>query len=393
MALTIEQQRLAEHRFVGLFRVYLFRHGGPSIDGGSRKGRAGAKLAAMSDLQESVTRSPEMFPYSMDLGSDSVSFVHLAKADYEKASFLDPRILTPQLRASSLPWAEIARAIDSAQLKERLGFIFHIGHVGSTLLSRLIGAHTRAFSLREPMLLRGFAQLKSGTMRAPAAWGSGGLEARLTHTLQLFSRTFEHGELSVVKATSVVSELSEALLSRASAPRAIAMHVSPESYIATILGGPNSRQEAKALTPGRLQRLQLRIGCEPWQAERLSEGETLALAWACEMSALAQAGRSNAGRLMHVNFDQFLMHPSSLLEILRHFDIEATADEVQTILKGPDMRRYSKAPEHAYDAALRSDVLNHARAMHGNEIRRGLVWLERAAARFNAIRDAMQFTS
>jgi hypothetical protein len=345
----------------------------------------------MKDLQESLTRSPQLFPYSMDPGGDSVSFIHLAKTDYEKASFLDPRILTSQTRACSLPWAEIARAIDSAQLKERLGFIFHIGHVGSTLLSRLIGAHPCAFSLREPMLLRGFAQLKSEPRRVPAAWRSDAFEARLTRALQLFSRTFEDRELSVVKATSFVSELSAALLSRASAPKAIMMYVSPESYIATILGGANSRQEAKVLTPGRLQRLHQRIGREAWRAEHLSEGETLALAWACEMSALAQAARTSAARL--VDFDQFLINPSSLLEILRHFDIDANAAEVQTILEGPDMRRYSKAPEYAYDTALRLEVLNQARALHGAEIRRGLNWLERAAAQFEPVRAALALTA
>jgi hypothetical protein len=345
----------------------------------------------MNDLQESVTRSPQLFPYSMDLAGDSVSFIHLTKADYEKASFLDPRVLTPQTRACSLPWAEIARAIDSAELKERLGFIFHIGHVGSTLLSRLIGAHPCAFSLREPMLLRGFAQLKSEPGLAPAAWGRDAFESRLTRALQLFSRTFEDRELPVVKATSFVSELSATLLSRASAPKAILMYVSPQSYIAAILGGANSRQEAKVLTPGRLQRLQQRIGCEAWRAEHLSEGETLALAWACEMSALAQAARSSAARL--VDFDQFLIDPASLLEILRHFDIDATAAEVRTILEGPDMRRYSKAPEYAYDAALRLAVLNEARALHGAEIRRGLNWLERAAAQFEPVRAALALTA
>jgi hypothetical protein len=211
----------------------------------------------------------------------------------------------------------------------------------------------------------------------------------LTRALQLFSRTFEDRELPVVKATSFVSELSATLLSRASAPKAIMMYVSPESYIATIFGGANSRQEAKVLTPGRLQRLQKRIGCEAWRAEHLSEGETLALAWACEMSALAQAARSGAARLLHVDFDQFLINPSSLLEILRHFDIDATAAEVQTILEGPDMRRYSKAPEYAYDASLRLEVLNEARALHGAEIRRGLNWLEQAAGRFEPVRQAV----
>ncbi len=53
------------------------------------------------------------------------------------------------------------------------------------------------------------------------------------------------------------------------------------------------------------------------------------------------------------------------------------------------MRRYSKAPEHAYDAALRREVLNQARALNAAEIRRGLAWLDRAAARFAPLRRAV----
>ena len=74
-----------------------------------------------------------------------------------------------------------------------------------------------------------------------------------------------------------------------------------------------------------------------------------------------------------------------------HFGIDATADEVHEIMGGPDMRRYSKAPEHAYDAALRRAVLEQAHALHAAEIRRGLAWLERAATQFSVVRDAVSF--
>jgi hypothetical protein len=69
--------------------------------------------------------------------------------------------------------------------------------------------------------------------------------------------------------------------------------------------------------------------------------------------------------------------------------IDASAQEVAAILRGPHMGRYSKAPEHAYDAALRREVLNEARALHGAEIGRGLAWLNRATAQFAQVRSAM----
>ncbi|MEO7205290.1 MAG: hypothetical protein ABI356_10835 [Steroidobacteraceae bacterium] len=345
----------------------------------------------MNEIAEELGRSPELFPFALDLPSDSLEFIRLKRADYEQASFLDARLLAGRPSSRALPWSEVAVAIEAARLIERCGFIFHIGHVGSTLLSRLMGAHMGVFSLREPALLRTFAQL-CGQPDAQLHPRSDDVDARLTGCLKLLSRTFETHQLPLVKATSFVSELATNLMSRISTPRAVMMYVSPESYMATILGGPNSRQEAKILAPSRLRRLHRRIGAEAWQLPLLSEGEVLALSWACEMSALSEAADSGGRRALRINFDQFLTNPKPLLSaVFRHFDVEATAGELRAIVEGPEMRRYSKAPEHSYDAALRRDVLNTARATCGAEIRRGLAWLDRAAEQYAAVRHATTY--
>jgi len=62
---------------------------------------------------------------------------------------------------------------------------------------------------------------------------------------------------------------------------------------------------------------------------------------------------------------------------------------VRAILAGPEMRRYSKAPQFAYDTGLRIAVLNEARATHAAEIHRGLAWLDRAASRWPIVARAM----
>jgi hypothetical protein len=346
----------------------------------------------MDRLAQSLGRSPELFPHGLDVHNDRVTFIRLSRADYDRASFLDARILTPRTVGQTMDWSQVAASIEAAALPERCGFIFHIGHVGSTLLSRLVGAHPGAFGVREPMILRTFAQLSGEPGGRPRTWSDADFDARLGGCLKLLSRTFEAQQRAVIKATSFVSELAADLLSRASSPKAVLMYVSPESYLATILGGPNSRQEAKMLAPSRLRRLHRRVGREAWQLESLSEGEMLALGWACEMSALAQAKRAAGERALRADFDHFLAHPAAVLcAVLRHFDIDAASGEVEAIIAGPDMRRYSKAPEHAYDAALRLEVLNEARSTHGAEIRRGLAWLERAAAEFAPVKDALMF--
>ncbi len=346
----------------------------------------------MNAIAEELGRSPELFPLALDLPSDSVAFIRLSRSNYEQASFLDARLLTPQTSSHVLPWSQVAAAVNAAQLIERCGFIFHIGHVGSTLLSRLMGAHAGIFSLREPALLRTFAQLRDQPEARPHHWSDVDFDARLTGCLKLLSRTFETRPLPLIKATSFVSELATSLMSRASTPKAVMMYVSPESYMATILGGPNSRQEAKILAPSRLRRLHRYIGTEAWQLPLLREGEVLAMSWACEMSALTQAMNSGGRRVLRINFDQFLANPGPLLSaVLCHFDIEGTANEVRAIIEGPVMRRYSKAPEHGYDAALRRDVLDAARATQRTEIIRGLAWLDHAAEQYAAVRHATTY--
>jgi len=337
----------------------------------------------MDPLAESFANSPELFPHALDPRNDSVSFVRLSREDYAAASFLDDRILTPQMPRRTLPWVQIAGAVDAANLKERCGFIFHIGHVGSTLLSRLLGRQAAIFALREPAILRTLAE----TRDAPQ------FDARLSVCLRLWSRTFEPGQLALVKATSFVSEIAPDLLARAWAPKAIAMTAAPETWLATILGAENSPREAKMLAPSRLARLHRRLGCEVWQLADMSAGEQIAMGWACEASALAGAVRIAGDRVQVLDFDAFLADLAPALDAaFRHFGIDAGADDIRAILEGPEMRRYSKAPEHAYDAALRAAVLNDARAREGAEIRRGLAWLEQAAASFAPIRDALNLS-
>ncbi len=310
----------------------------------------------MDPIASSLARSPELYPQALAPGGLTV--IRLSEADYRAASFLDARILTRQTLTRNIPWAAAEEA--ASGLAENCAYIFHIGHVGSTLLSRLIGASPQSLPVREPLILRALAQ-------SPQDY-----DRRADVLLKLWSRSFAPNQRALIKATSFVSEIAAKILTRPSSPRAIFLTASAETYLATILGGPNSRQEAKMLAPGRLARLSARLGEMP---PAKSEGEIIAMGWACEMTAL-EAARNE--RVLMLDADDFFARPETALRAsFDHLGIEITDGEIAAIASGPDMRRYSKAPEHAYDTALRNEVLAAARAEHAGEIARGLAWLNR----------------
>ena len=273
-----------------------------------------------------LTQSPAWFPLEA-AAADTLRFVFLDEAAYREASFLDQRVLR-SAPVGALVSARVAQEA-AARLTPRLHYLFHIGHVGSTLVSRLIGgAQERFFSLREPALLRALAAGSAAVLPLPSLLG-------------LLARTWRPSQRAVVKASSFVSELAEPLLAGADEPRAIFMFAAPLAYLCTIFAGPNSRAESATLAPLRLRRLVRRLGATQWRADPRSEGEQVAMSWLCEMTCLHQAARQRPAHILWLDFDRFLAEPRQAL----HRVFEALGDpqppaEVEALLAGPILRRY-----------------------------------------------------
>ncbi len=324
---------------------------------------------------EDLTHSPAWFPLEA-ADAATIRFVSLDEAAYRAASFLDQRLLRAA-PAQALLSAALTQSA-AAQLPPRLHYVFHIGHVGSTLVSRLIGARESFFALREPALLRALADGGAAVLPLP-------------HLLALLARTWRPAQRAVVKVSSFVSERAEALLAASDEARAIFMFAAPLAYLRTIFAGPNSRAESRTLAPLRLRRLVRRVAATDWHSDPRSEGEQVAMSWLCEMTCLHQVARERAAQILWLNFDRFLAEPQQALQrVFQALGRPQPPAELEALLAGSIMRRYSKAPEHAYDAQLRRELMHGADLEHAAEIRRGLAWLSSVAQRYPEARSVLQ---
>ena len=337
------------------------------------RGTAGERRAVVDVTAVELAASPAWFPLEAPT-ADTLGLVRLDEMAYRRASFLDQRILStnPDVGACSIETAATA----AAMLKTRAHYIFHIGHVGSTLISRILGEHRGFHSVREPALLRVMAAEQALTAYAPS----------LTVALTLLARTWSTQQRALIKVTSFVSEIAGSILDTDGQAAALLVFTSALSYLRCILGGPNSRVESQMLAPARLARLQARVDRASFPSLPSSEGEWIAMSWLCEMTALGQAAAQREARVQWLDFDAFLSTPAaSLVDALRVLGATPTAQDVDALLAGPWMSRYAKAPQHAYDAALRRTVLEAADREHRREIRRGMDWLARTAGRHRLI--------
>lgn len=324
-----------------------------------------------------------IFVQAYDSASDQALIAMMSEADYKAASFLDQRIMTQGRAAEWAGWDDLAAASDG--LRQDAQFIFHIGHVGSTLIARLLGELTGVLALREPLILRALAELARLKGRAESPWSPEQFDRRITDALGWLSRTFRPGQRAIVKATSFASDVAPAVLRPGT--KALFLYVDPATYMRTILAGENSVRELASLSASRLTRLHERIGAEPWRLWALSTGERAALAWACEMAALEAAANDD---VLWMDFDAFLAAPpDALMRIAAHFGEPLGEAEAAALTAGPIMQRYSKAPEHGYSAQLRRDVLAQAGQEWREELDRGARWIDAAGADHDLIGRAL----
>ncbi|MEO5972539.1 MAG: hypothetical protein ABIP91_04155 [Sphingomicrobium sp.] len=300
-------------------------------------------------------------PQALDAASGMVRLVAMDRASYRAASFLDDRMLEATHTAHVVPFAVVAAAMP-ADARRDARWIFHIGHVGSTLVARLLGELDGVLAVREPRILRDVAMLSP---RARSTY-TGPLQA-------LLSRTFATHETALVKATSFVSDIAPELV--APGGRALLMYASPSAYIAGILAGDNSRKELALLADTRRRRLAERGVILPENAE--NDAQFAAHAWAGEMLALeAAADAIGPDHVLFADFDSMLDDMAAgLARAAAFLGLPATPDKLQEICNGPLMGRYSKALEYEYSPALRRDLLAEAGAEHRADIDAALAML------------------
>jgi hypothetical protein len=336
-----------------------------------------------------LARSPDLYPQKIDLVREAALVVPFSQQAYRAASFLDDRILSASMRASWLTFTQLQQAAQGTGSGLPLHFIFHAGHVGSTLLSRLLD-EAGALGLREPLPLRTLAEVNDALDAPESLLSRAQFDHILEITLRLWSRGYADNRAVIVKATSTTGRLAPALLAARPQAKTVYLNLAIEPYLATLLAGPNAIFDLRGFASERMRRLHKLAGKTGIVLHTLSLGKLAAMTWLTERLTQASAERSGGERVLSVDFDHFLAdRTAGLGQILSHFGLPADAQTVARLADSPTLNRYSRAPDqYAYGDAVRAQAMGQARREHAAEIGGALAWLERLGAQ-NAVIGAV----
>lgn len=313
---------------------------------------------------------PDYLPFRLDLVMRRVLLVRLDAAQRYEAAFLDERALSPQVDGG---WVNLEQLLSTPTEAAPADAIFHIGHCGSTLLSRLLESWPGVQSLREPLPLRTLAETWPQRNRAESRLSPDDAGRCLDALWSAWSRPAGDGERVVIKATSSCNALVGPLLEGRPEMRAILLDMPLRPYLATLLKSPDSIRDAAAAAADRLCDLRARCGDEGLVLHALSVPQQCAMGWIAERLRFAALERQHRARVLRVDFERLLAEPeATLARIAAH--LELAPEGLAASMHSPAWSRYSKAQSHGYGREDRAHDLTLAIQRHGADIAQAEQW-------------------
>lgn len=319
---------------------------------------------------------PDWYCQQIDVTTAQALLCPMTPASYRQSLFLDER-MTPASGEQRVVALTALHAALQAWPVEQAGFIFHVGHCGSTLLTRLLEAAVPLLALREPVPLRALAAFQRDLHHPLSLVDPERFPALLTDQIKLLGRRWPAAPPTLIKPTSDCAPLAAPLLNSHPGHRALLVMISLERYLETMLRSDLRRRELHHFAQSRLADLHALDLARDARLFALSVGELAAMCW---LSVRATLGTLSPAQAHWVDFDAFLKAPQpTLTGICAALGHKPEEGAIADAVAGPLLRGYSKDPTMAYSAAAREQELTRSREAYGDEIAAGLRWAERNA--------------
>lgn len=335
---------------------------------------------------EQARTDPGWLLAAIDTVNDRAAFARLDESGYRQANFLDQRAFGARYQPVVTRLSALLQAAEEQPEASPLQFIFHPGHVGSTLISRLLGDLNSVLSLREPVPLLALAGLWREQGGALAELSPADYQRLEDVVIRLLGRRFFSNQTVIIKATSECSNLAARLMNHDTRNRAVWWYVDLETFLAGMLRNDLRRQETAGFARGRLADLHGRIGIPQPALHELDSATKTAVSWLSVMANRLDVSGDQADRVLDVHFHDFLEDPAGLLSrVAGHLDLDAGQEALRLAGESDWLRRYAKSPDTPFDAEQRYRQLAASRERNAADIRRALKFAEHLCAAHQAL--------
>jgi hypothetical protein len=292
--------------------------------------------------------SPNHYLHSFE-GDDAV-FVPMDRAAFHRSIFLDDRISVAADGSMKLPLSTLLGVDHEPQ---RMGWIFHMAHGGSTLLARALDRLERNLILREPLALRQLGL-------SPDA-------ARLRVVRAMLGKRYLTNAPTIVKANVPVNFILPSLAALGADDRAVFLYSGLRDYLLAVLRTPQHRNWVSNVT----SQLSNHLG----DLSALTDAQRAAALWYFQMQAFAAAIAIMPGAVSLDSETLFAQPHDTLSSAAAHLHVPIPAGQIEGIVTGPIFNTYAKRPEITFDNDAREARRNQLEREIASELVEGVEWV------------------
>ena len=340
---------------------------------------------------QDLTTNPDWHLQRIDMIRQQALLLQLDRAGYQAASFLDERLEAQIKEGYWLDFDQLySHFPDSAPGPESMAYIFHIGHCGSTLLSRVFDQPEATLVIREPLTLRFLAD-SLRRLQQPDSWldqsGWDNWRLRITH---LLGRRYHHRQQPLIKASSTCNNLIQSLLgSGPGSHRAVLMHLSLKSYLMVMLKG--QRNDIRGFAGQRILDLSRIAPQSGLSLSQLDDWQLVVVGWLASMQDLLAASTAFPEATRLLDFDHLLANPQAHIQPLKdHLRLAIAENDIDANYQ-TSVRQYSKQPDLAYSPEQRQRAMADSGRQNAAIISQAMVWAGQLIAAHDSLQPLEKF--
>lgn len=279
----------------------------------------------MRSNRDEIIRDAAWYLFDLNIELEKFRLLRLNEDFFRATPFLDARILSSESRFVLDDLSNLSNLFPpvNASNSGRI-YIFHIGHCGSTLLSRALSLSMDMLPLREPVPLKMLADLLRDLHQATSMLTTDDWRLLADSMVTAFSRTFRDSQLVAIKASRTCNNLINTFIESQKDIRVLLLHLSLNSYLAVMLARSGISADVRIQAVSRIKDWMNIPGCEQLRLSQLEPIQLIVLAWLTNMYQMQTAARKLNKNVLCLDFDAFLSGPNSHLEeICQFFGLES----------------------------------------------------------------------
>ncbi len=315
------------------------------------------------------------FPFQL-LNDRRIGFLRISEDTFKRSPFLDMRIQGADKKMFSLSAIAVDNQLKELKIssKKDLIHIFHISHVGSTFISKLLGSLDETKVLREPNILRDLSQEFSKVISFSSEYKKFELDSLLFGILKLFLSGKE--SKVVIKHTS--SNLSLPIGNNHIdniEQKEILLYTNLQNFLSHSLTSIGLKGDAEGSAKKRLNQLNKICFSNFFKLDDLQYLEMVSLIWIVELSKLLARKASNENALL-INFDDEFQEnkkEETVTKILKF--IYDNCNNLDKIMRSENWHINAKNGKE-YSFKTRQEYIKKNKLSNIEEIERTLQWVE-----------------